>query len=178
MSGLSARVSSCGGEGSLLGRGGEAFGGGAAFLVAFFALWKMGASFLTSSSGADESPLLSESDMIAEVCGMLVGDVASRESRGRSWWCLKTRRSVQRHGQPNRERSRMAEQNLGKGNRKVARWWNTVKTDGLLTGNWKDIFGICSLWQLSRFTRNIPHIFYSQASSVNYVGFYGFIKML
>lgn len=39
-------------------------GGGAAFFVAFFALWKMGASFFTSSSGADESPLLSESDIV------------------------------------------------------------------------------------------------------------------
>lgn len=65
MSGLSAKVSSCGGEGALLGRGGEALGGGAAVLVAFFARWKMGASFLTSSSGADESPLLSESDIFA-----------------------------------------------------------------------------------------------------------------
>jgi hypothetical protein len=121
MSGLSARVSSCCGEGSLLGRGGEAFGGGAAFLVAFFALWKMGASFLTSSSGADESPLLSESDIVAEVGGVVIDVVASRESRRRSWWCLRTRRSVQRHGQPNRERSRMAEQNLGRGSGKVAR---------------------------------------------------------
>ena len=48
-----------------MGLGGEALGGGAAFLVAFFALWKMGASFFTSSSGADDSPLLSESDIVA-----------------------------------------------------------------------------------------------------------------
>lgn len=65
MSGLSARVSSWGGEGAFLGRGGEALGGGAATLVAFFAFWNMGASFFTSSSGADESPLLSESDILA-----------------------------------------------------------------------------------------------------------------
>ena len=48
-----------------MGLGGEALGGGAAFLVAFFAFWKMGASFFTSSSGADDSPLLSESDIVA-----------------------------------------------------------------------------------------------------------------
>jgi hypothetical protein len=64
MSGLSARVSSCGGEGALLGLGGEAFGGGATSLVAFFALLNIGASLITSSSGADESPLDSESDMM------------------------------------------------------------------------------------------------------------------
>jgi hypothetical protein len=49
----------------------------------------MGASFLTSSSGADESPLLSVSDMIAGVCGVVICDVADRESRRRSWWLFK-----------------------------------------------------------------------------------------
>jgi hypothetical protein len=51
-------------------------GGGAAFLVAFFAFWKMGASFFTSSSGADDSPLLSESDIFAVggwCCGVVFG---------------------------------------------------------------------------------------------------------
>lgn len=66
MSGLSASTSSCGGDGSLFGLGGDAFGGGAASFVAFFALRKMGASFLTSSSGASDR-LLSESVSIAEV---------------------------------------------------------------------------------------------------------------
>lgn len=41
----SANTNSCGGEGSLFGRGGETTGGGATSLVAFFALRKMGASF-------------------------------------------------------------------------------------------------------------------------------------
>jgi hypothetical protein len=162
MSGLSARVSSCGGEGSLLGRGGEAFGGGAAFLVAFFALWKMGASFLTSSSGADESPLLSESDIVAEVGGVVIDVVASRESRRRSWWCLRTRRSVQRHGQPNRERSRMAEQNLGRKREGGAAMKHSE--DRMFT-NWKDIYGISSLQQLSWRTGNIPC--FSTVSLVN-----------
>ena len=51
-------------------------GGGAAFLVAFFALWKMGASFFTSSSGADDNPLLSESDIVVvggRCCGVVFG---------------------------------------------------------------------------------------------------------
>ena len=59
-----------------MGLGGEALGGGAAFLVAFFALWKMGASFFTSSSGADDSPLLSESDIVVvggRCCGVVFG---------------------------------------------------------------------------------------------------------
>jgi len=55
-------------------------GGGAAFLVAFFALWKMGASFFTSSSGADDSPLLSESDIVA-VGGWCCGVVSRRSSQ-------------------------------------------------------------------------------------------------
>lgn len=66
ISGLSASVSSCGGDGARFGLGGEAFGGGAATFVAFLALWNMGASFLTSSSGAEESPLLSESLIVEE----------------------------------------------------------------------------------------------------------------
>jgi hypothetical protein len=82
MSGLSAKVSSWGGEGALLGLGGEALGGGAAFLVAFFAFAKMGASFFTSSSGADESPLLSESDIVA-VGGWCCGGVR--------WWVVAKR---------------------------------------------------------------------------------------
>lgn len=167
MSGLSARVSSCGGEGSLLGRGGEAFGGGAAFLVAFFALWKMGASFLTSSSGTDESPLLSESDIVAEVCGVVIGVVASRESRRRSWWCLRTRRSVQRHGQPNRERSRMAGTKLRQ--RKREGGAAMKHSEDRMFANWKDIYGFISLWHLSRRTGNIPC--FSTVSSVNYVSF-------
>jgi hypothetical protein len=47
---------------------------------------------------------------------------------------------VQRHRQPNRERSRMAEQNLGKGNRKVARQGSTVKTGCLLIGKIYTVF--------------------------------------
>lgn len=62
---LSARVISCGGDGGLLGRGGEAFGGGATSLVAFFAFWKMGASFLICCSSAEDRPLLSLSAMVA-----------------------------------------------------------------------------------------------------------------
>lgn len=70
-----------------MGRGGEAFGGGAAALVAFFARWKMGASFLTSSSGADESPLLSESDIVAVGCvSWVVGVVAMRCGFSCRWW--------------------------------------------------------------------------------------------
>lgn len=64
MSALSARTSSWGGEGALLGRGGETTGGGATSLVAFFALTKMGASFCTSSSGADDSELSESESMV------------------------------------------------------------------------------------------------------------------
>lgn len=66
MSGLSARTSSCGGEGARFGLGGDAFGGGAANFVAFFAFKNIGASFLTSSSGASDR-LLSESESMASV---------------------------------------------------------------------------------------------------------------
>lgn len=122
MSGLSARVSSCGGEGSLLGRGGEAFGGGAAFLVAFFALWKMGASFLTSSSGADESPLLSESDMVAVVRKWLCGNANRIAKRAETWWCLtRSERATSTGGTKGKDR-------------KVERRRSTVKTDCLLLG--------------------------------------------
>jgi hypothetical protein len=65
-----------------LGLGGEALGGGAVFLVAFFAFAKMGASFFTSSSGADESPLLSESDIVA------VGEWCCGRVR---WWVVAKR---------------------------------------------------------------------------------------
>ena len=79
-----------------MGLGGEALGGGAAFLVAFFALWKMGASFFTSSSGADESPLLSESDIVTVGgwwrCGVvLVG-------RRKAAWRWKVVRQVKSQG--------------------------------------------------------------------------------
>lgn len=86
MSGLSARTSSCGGEGSLFGLGGEAFGGGAANLVAFFALRKMGASFLTSSSGASDRLLsLSESIVGGVVLWAVVVVDGDEMSRSRSW---------------------------------------------------------------------------------------------
>lgn len=47
-----------------MGLGGDTGGGGATSFVAFFARWKIGANFMTSSSGAEESELLSESDAI------------------------------------------------------------------------------------------------------------------
>lgn len=56
-------------------------------MVAFFARWKMGASFLTSSSGADESPLLSESDIVTVGCvWWVVGVVAMRCGFSCRWW--------------------------------------------------------------------------------------------
>lgn len=82
MSGLSAKTSSCGGDGSRFGLGGDGGGGGKAFLVAFFAFIKIGASFCTSSSGAEDSALLSESSIIGMCrCDGGVGDALSREVR-------------------------------------------------------------------------------------------------
>lgn len=69
MFGLSARTSSCGGEGGLVGLGGDAVVAGelGTFLGPFpFALRKMGANFFSSSSvgGADDSEDVSESLMV------------------------------------------------------------------------------------------------------------------
>ena len=64
MSGLSAKTSSCGGEGSRLGLGGDSFGGGKADFVAALLLAKMGKSFWISFSSCSDRSLLSESDMV------------------------------------------------------------------------------------------------------------------
>lgn len=77
MSGLSAKISSCGGEGGRLGRGGETTGGGATSLVAFFALMKMGASFWISLSECSDSPLLSLSSAMVRACRCCRGDAKS-----------------------------------------------------------------------------------------------------
>lgn len=70
MSGLSAITSSCGGDGDLLGRGGDGGDGGGltTFLEFALALRKMGAIFSSSVGGADDR--LDESDP-----DMLRGDV-------------------------------------------------------------------------------------------------------
>lgn len=95
MSGLSAKTSSWGGEGSLFGLGGDAAGGGATFFVAFFALRKMGASFLTSSSGADESEL-SESESMLAVAMLLDPWVVVETGKPKLRWRVEVqgRRSV------------------------------------------------------------------------------------
>lgn len=106
-----------------MGLGGEAFGGGTAFLVAFFAFWKMGASFFTSSSGADESPLLSESDIFAAGGWCCCGGLLVGRRKAACWWkvarsqgarATSERRPLGANGREWREK--------GKVNRKVRRW--------------------------------------------------------
>lgn len=58
-----------------MGLGGDTTGGGATSFVAFFALRKMGASFLTSSSGALDSELSESESMMVRVDDVL-------------WWVL------------------------------------------------------------------------------------------
>ena len=72
MSGLSANTSSCGGDGGLLGLGGETTGGGKAVFVAFLLVLKMeyrgGANFWISLSECSDRSLLSESSAIMGSC--------------------------------------------------------------------------------------------------------------
>ena len=63
--GSSASTSSCGGEGSRLGRGGDTTGGGKADFVAALDLAKMGKSFWISVSSCSDRSLLSESAMMS-----------------------------------------------------------------------------------------------------------------
>ena len=121
MSGLSAKVSSCGGEGALLGLGGEAFGGGAAFLVAFFARWKIGASFFTSSSGADDSPLLSESDIVA-VGGWCCCVVFGGLSQSGLVVVVESCKSGRKEPVVQRQRGRLSRTVANGGEGKVNRW--------------------------------------------------------